>query len=360
MGSRYVDPPQPRKEHVVSNHFTGLNLGPPEGDTRLDLTDLYAFHATGDASRTVLILNCNTFTISSAFHPQAVYRINIDNDGDDETDLAFIILFSEPQANRQLATVYLAKGPDARSAEPAGEVIFKDVEVSFGSEPNIAKSGQYTFFAGRRSDAFFIDFAGILNLFDHKNGKNFTGLEGAPDPSRWTGKDLFANQNVFSMAFELPSSVLGGNTAVRIWGRVSIRRNGQLVPVDRAGHPNLANFFLTDEVKPTFDASAPAQDTELFLDHFIHSMEHVGGYSEEEARATLDAHGILPDMLTFDPAKPDGYPNGRLRTDHIIARRLAMLSNGKIPPDGLTPHTDLLAEFPYLGTPHANPDAAPA
>ena len=33
----------------MSNHFTGLNLGPPEGDTRLDLTDLYAFQAPTDA-----------------------------------------------------------------------------------------------------------------------------------------------------------------------------------------------------------------------------------------------------------------------------------------------------------------------
>ena len=47
-------------------------------------------------------------------------------------------------------------------------------------------------------------------------------------------------------------------------------------------------------------------------------------------------------MLSFDPTKPGGYPNGRLLTDHIVAHRLKMLSNGKIPPDGLKPHTDLL------------------
>ena len=68
-------------------------------------------------------------------------------------------------------------------------------------------------------------------MFDYKGGKNFTGLEGTPDPSRWTGKDLFANYNVFSMAFELPTRLLGANPAVRIWGRVSIRRAGKLVPV---------------------------------------------------------------------------------------------------------------------------------
>ncbi|MER7369829.1 hypothetical protein [Nonomuraea wenchangensis] len=44
----------------MSNHFTGLSLGPPLGDQRLDLCDLYAFQATGDASRTVLILNATT------------------------------------------------------------------------------------------------------------------------------------------------------------------------------------------------------------------------------------------------------------------------------------------------------------
>lgn len=343
----------------MSNHFTGLNLGPPEGDTRLDLTDLYAFQAPTDASRTVLILNCNSFAKSAAFHPDAVYRINIDNDGDAETDVALSLVFSEPRDGRQQATVYLATGSDARKAEPAGEPIFKDIEVSFGPKPHINKSGPYTFFVGLRSDAFFIDFAGILNMFDHKGGKNFTGLEGAPDPSRWTGKDLFANYNVFTMAFELPTSLLGANPAVRIWGRVSIRRAGKLVPVDRAGHPTLANFFNTDETKPEFDRSEPDHDRERFLDLFIHVLQHVGDYTVEEARAAIDAEGLLPDMLSFNPTKPGGYPNGRLLTDHIVAHRLSMLSKGKIPPDGLKPHTDILKGFPYLGTPHANPDPPP-
>ena len=92
----------------------------------------------------------------------------------------------------------------------------------------------------------------------------------------------------------------------------------------------------------------------------IHTLEHVGGYSSPEARALIDAEGVLPDMLSFDPAKAGGYPNGRLLTDHIVAHRLAMLSNGKIPPDGLRPHTDLLTGFPFLGTPHPHPDPPPA
>jgi hypothetical protein len=343
----------------MSNHFTGLKLGPPEGDTRLDLTDLYVFTSPADATRTAVILNCNSFTQEAEFHPDAVYRINIDKNHDFETDMAFILTFSKPDGGRQLATVYLAQGTEARSEEPLGTPLFKDVEVSFGPEPKVYTSGPYTFFAGVRSDAFFIDFDGILNMFDWQEGKNFTGFESAPDPSRWTGKDLFANYNVFSMAFELPTNLLGANPTVRFWGRVSIRKNGQLVAVDRSGHPTFANFFFTDEIKPEFNRSEPAQDRGRFLEQMVHVLEHVGGYSREAALALIDAEGVLPDMLSFTPTKSGGYPNGRQLTDHIVAHRLAMLSNGKIPSDGLKPHTDLLRVFPYLGTPHTHPDPPP-
>jgi hypothetical protein len=41
----------------MSNHFTGLSLGPPLSDQRLDLCDLYAFQSPTDKNRTVIILN---------------------------------------------------------------------------------------------------------------------------------------------------------------------------------------------------------------------------------------------------------------------------------------------------------------
>ena len=43
----------------MSNHFTGLSLGPPMGDQRLDLCDLYAFQSPADPNKTVIILNAN-------------------------------------------------------------------------------------------------------------------------------------------------------------------------------------------------------------------------------------------------------------------------------------------------------------
>src|SRR5262245_9259552 len=206
----------------MSNHFTGLKLGPPLGDPRLDLTDLFAYQAPADLTRTVLILNCNTFAEAADFHPDAVYRINIDNDGDAETDVALSFVFSPSQGGRQSATVCLATGPEARSAEAVGRQIITDAEVSFGPRPIIVEAGPYTFFAGLRSDPFFVDFEGILKLFDHQGGRNFTSPHDPLNKSPWTGQDRLADENVFSMVLELPTSVLGAEPEVRMWGRCSV------------------------------------------------------------------------------------------------------------------------------------------
>ena len=148
----------------MSNHFTGLDLGPPLGDQRLDLCDLYAFQSPTDPARTVLILNANPS--ADALHPDAIYRLAIDNDGDLLNDIAFSYVFAPPQDGKQTVDVFLAKGSEARSAEAVGTKIFSGVEVSFGATPNISTSGPYAFFAGTRSDAFFFDYDGIKNLFD--------------------------------------------------------------------------------------------------------------------------------------------------------------------------------------------------
>ena len=137
----------------MSNHFTGLSLGPPHGDQRLDLCDLYAFQSPSDPAKTVLILNANP--TADALHPDAIYRLNIDNDRDCLTDIAFSYVFSVPENGKQTVDVYMAKGEESRSAEAVGKKIFSNVEVSFGTTPNIVKSGDYSFFAGSRSDAFF-------------------------------------------------------------------------------------------------------------------------------------------------------------------------------------------------------------
>ncbi len=239
----------------MSNHFTGLSLGPPLGDQRLDLCDLYAFQAPADLSRTVLILNANP--TADALHPDAIYRLNIDNDGDCLTDIAISYVFSTPQDGDQTVNVFVAKGAEARSVEAVGNKIITDAEVSFRAKPNIVKSGDYTFFAGRRSDAFFFDFDGIKNLFDTSGGRNFTAPHlGGKSP--WSGVDSNTQANVFSTVIELPTRELGGKPEIRIWGRCSVRKDGKLLHVDRAGHPSVSSFFNTDETTRPKRNTTPA------------------------------------------------------------------------------------------------------
>ncbi|WP_329138554.1 DUF4331 domain-containing protein [Streptomyces sp. NBC_01476] len=333
----------------MSNHFTGLSLGAPLGDQRLDLCDLYAFQAPADPARTVLILNANPN--ADALHPDAIYRLNIDNDGDGLTEIAISYVFSPPQDGRQTFSVFIARGDEARSPEAVGEKVVTDAEVSFGTMAKRVDSGPYTFFAGSRSDAFFFDFDGVQKLFDTSGGRNFTAPHlGGRSP--WTGVDSNTEANVFSTVVELPTSELGADPGIRVWGRCSLREDGRLLHVDRAGHPSVSSFFNTDETKEEYNAGEPVNDRERWTDQFVHLMGHTGNYTREEALAAIDADAVLPDMLVFDPAKPARYPNGRVFTDDVINHRLAFLSKGDIPPTGLTPHTDFLDAFPYLGNPH--------
>ena len=159
----------------------------------------------------------NANPLADALHPDAIYRVAIDNDEDLLNDIAFSYVFSEPKDGKQTVDVYLAANDEAEEVEAVGEKIFSNVPVSFvGDEPYIATSGDFTFFAGARSDAFFFDFDGVKQLFDTSGKRNFTDLT-LPGESPWTGVDSNTQANVFSTAIEMPTSFLGADPDIRIW-----------------------------------------------------------------------------------------------------------------------------------------------
>ncbi len=124
----------------MSNHFSADNLKFPGDDRRLDLTDVFMFTSADDPDKTVLIMDSNPTsapppipapTTGPEFYPGAVYRINIDNDGDNLADVAFTFVFSEYQDGRQTGTAWYATGAEARQPGPAGQVLAADIPVSF-------------------------------------------------------------------------------------------------------------------------------------------------------------------------------------------------------------------------------------
>jgi Domain of unknown function (DUF4331) len=94
----------------MSSHFSADNLKFPGDDRRLDLTGVFAFRPPDNPDKTVLIIDFNPTSApppipapitGPEFHPDAVYRINIDNDGDTQADIAFTFTFSEYANGRQ-------------------------------------------------------------------------------------------------------------------------------------------------------------------------------------------------------------------------------------------------------------------
>ncbi len=323
----------------MSNHFSADNLKFPGDDRRLDLTDVFVFNSSDNPDKTVLIIDSNPTsapppipapTTGPEFHPDAVYRIKIDTDGDNHADIAFTFTFSAYQNGTQTGTAWYATGPQARQPEPAGEQLTRSLPVSFDGTPRPVQAGTIRLSAALRSDPFFADVEGALHGF------------------AWTGHDDFADNNVDSIALEVPSDMLGGGP-IGVWASISLRRDGTLVQMDRGGHPTINPFINPDGEKNLYNSRQPADDVANYLGPWSAILEN-GGYTPEAATAA--ALQVLPDILRYDRAKPATYPNGRIPTDDVYSARFAWLSNGKIPPAGLKPHDDLLTQFPYLGPPN--------
>jgi Domain of unknown function (DUF4331) len=324
----------------MSNHFSADNLKFPGDDRRLDLTDLYVFKSSENADKTVLIIDANPTsapppipspTTGPEFHPGAVYRINIDTNGDAKADIAFSFTFSEFENGTQTGTAWHATGSQAGAPEPAGEQLTASLPVSFDGMARPVMAGPIRLFAGLRSDPFFADVEGALH-----------GLE-------WTGHDDFADNNVDSIALEVPTDMLGADPLIGVWATISLRRDGALVQMDRGGNPTINPFINPDGEKDLYNSRQPADDMANYLGPWSAVLES-GGYAPEEAKAA--AMQVLPDILRYDRTKPAAYPNGRVLTDDVFSMRFGWLTHGKVPPTGLTPHDDLLAEFPYLGPPN--------
>ena len=323
----------------MSNHFSAAKLKFPGDDARLDLTDLFVFAAPDNPEQTVLIMDSNPFTQGNGFHPDAVYRFNIDTDGDALADVAFSFTFSELQDGRQTATAYYAAGSEARTREPRGEKLIEATAVGFDATAVPVRAGPCRLFIGKRSDPFFADADGVLHWL----------IDGAVGNFQWTGVDTFAGANIFSIVLEAPTDMLGGGPSIGVWATTSLRRDGRLVPMDRAGHPSFNPILNANDIKDRFNATDPADDVSNYLQPLSETLQQ-HGYPPDEARAA--ALTLLPDILDYDRTSPAEYPNGRVMTDDVFSARMIFMIHGQGTAQAIKPHEDLTFECPFLGLPH--------
>jgi hypothetical protein len=320
----------------MSHHYSGVDFGFPLGDARLDFCDLYAFPKPEDKNRSILIMDVHPSkalpegsTTTEPFAPEAIYELRIDTDGDLLANITYRFRFSPSENGAQRATV--------RRVEAAGDggvAIIEGAPVSKGPDAQLSQAGEYRFFAGWRSDPFFFDAGGALNDF------------------QFTGDDFFADSDVCSIALELSNGEFGDGE-VGLWHRTLVEGDdANWAQVERGARTQLVPFLVPNEAKDAYVGSEPADDAR-FVDVLAHSLEHIGGYSPEEAKRV--AGTLLPDIMRYDPKRPIAYPdNGRLLTDDVADSNVAIFTNRKVTEDGVGPHNDLLPDFPYVGPPHVN------
>ncbi|MGO9488685.1 MAG: DUF4331 family protein [Solirubrobacteraceae bacterium] len=171
----------------MSNHFSADNLGFPGDDRRLDLTQLFVFKSTDDADRTALIINASPTSAPPAipaavtgpeFHPEAVYRINIDTDGDAQADIAFTFTFSEFQNGMQTGTVWYATGSQAREPGPVVEQLARGGHATLN--PFINPDGEKNLYNSRQPADDVANYLGPWSKILENSG--YLPYLGVPNP----------------------------------------------------------------------------------------------------------------------------------------------------------------------------------
>jgi len=340
----------------MADHLDAPDLTSPATDARVDITDHYAFQKPDSPDRTILILNVNPLAPAHAaeFRSDAVYETLVDATGDAQPDIVFQYTFTPKDVSgAQFATVLRTDLTDVGPTRDRTVSLAVNAPVSLTAEAHIIQGREGTqFFAGFRSDPFFFDLVGFLH-----------GLQ-------FTGADFFVDKNVFGIALDIPSALLGSNPKVGIWTRTRIPATLQperLVQADQMGRPAINTVFNHGNDKNVFNVTQPADQPSMvstvpatvgqpLLTVFQQELQALsmdspkGQYTADQALGI--AKILLPDVLTYDYSSAAGYLNGRRLRDDVIDISLNLVTNGKVTGDGVGPHADYLADFPYLGRPH--------
>lgn len=349
----------------AADHLDAPGLTSPSGQARLDINDLYVFEGD-DPENTVLAMTINpaaTGDTDFAVKRRGSYHIRIDQNGDGIEDVTYSFEFHKPKLDEQKVKVRRATGKSARSKRPRGRVI----GTGWTNDTFALNKGAGQVFAGLRSDPFFFDLGGFLGTVEG------IGARGFNDGSE---SDFFDSLNTLAIVIEVPDAWVGSN--VGVWATTSGRWKGHRRQVDRIGRPAINTVVNSSgpvvgaapDAKNVYNASQPRNDVANFTAAVVDALlaysalDTEGPYTAGEAAALAGV--LLPDVLTYDTSTSAAGPlNGRALADDVIDVELTIVTGGDplglfagrdaaggINGDGIGPHGDYLAVFPYLGEPH--------
>ena len=344
---------------AAADHVDAPGLMPPGGNLQLDLTDVYAFRARN--GKTVLVMNVNGLTapgkrpvfasgVPSVAKTKAVtYWLRVDNNGDAISDVDLGVSFSKPNA----------AGVQTMTVTRNGERLLVG-KTSPSKAVTVNRAGAVRSYAGLRDDPFFFDLDGFINILSKEAGKSFLGCTSART-------DFFAGKNVSAIVLELPSSLLtrGGSSQIGVWSATTVGPK----QIDRMGRPAINTVFIPQNPfekteayrKNQFNTTQPKNDQARWRAEVVDSLQVLfslndgaGDDKSDDAKKISGlADVLLPDILTFDTAKSDGFLNGRRLADDVIDAELGLITEATVKTDCVSKNDRAFrASFPYLATPH--------
>jgi Domain of unknown function (DUF4331) len=336
-----------------------------------DINDVYVFRAPDNANRTVLAMTVNPAInlFGGNFGRNVRYVINIDKNGDERADLAYVARFGSVDRDddakypEQDYRIKKYTGSDARSLDDGTTVAWGESNRGGATTRNSLKA-----WAGVRSDPFFFDLTGFIGTTTLlKTGTAVGGDALGKNPT-----DFFANLNTNAIVLSIPNSQLPDT--IGVWATTQYWKDGRWHAGDQMGRPAINTVFNPTADKDLFNRTPPSRQATAsngkfrtnVIDglKFFSSLDTEGAYSNAQAAALADV--LIPDVLVYSRSSKLPAPlNGRALADDVIDVELNVTTggdplglfanrdaNGAVPSDGVGPHTDYLSNFPYLGRPH--------
>ncbi|MGI8335598.1 DUF4331 domain-containing protein [Actinomadura scrupuli] len=260
------------------------------GQPQYDNTDVYAFVSPDKPDTTTLVANWIPFEDPAGgpnfykFATDARYDINIDSDGDSQTDLTYRWTFKDNYRNQKtflyntgpvkslddpnlnffqtydLTLIHRVNGTATSLRTLAQNVPVAPSNVGKASMPDygtlraqalkqLSTGGQV--FAGQAEDPFFLD----LRVFDLLYGGDLSEV----------GNDTLRGYNVNTVALQVPTKVLAPNQPIiGVWSSTQRRTAaGWSTQVSRLGMPLVNEVVIPLKDKDKFNASIPWHDAQF-------------------------------------------------------------------------------------------------
>jgi Domain of unknown function (DUF4331) len=339
----------------MSHHF---DTAIAREDPRLNILDFYLFRGRPGTTVMAMTVNPNAGTKApDTFHEEGLYAFRFDVNDDAHEEVTFKIRFGEAGhaegQHVQTLQVRRATGRDA-AAGTQGEII-----ASGTTGRIVAGDGGVRVFAGLAPDLFAANLTGNVAFRAALAAGKF-----APELFH-DGTNYFQNRNVTAIVMEVPTQSIGDPAAtVHAWVTVSLCGHAPEVQVSLWGLPLMTHIFITDPAaKDDYNRSLPSADvprfSQIVADALARVTQLAGTAGDPAAYAQRVVERLFPTTLPYvlDSAASFGFAgfNGRAMTDNVENVMLSLQANTPIDQGATVARTNILGEFPYFGTPHADP-----